>query len=118
MALPIMFVLNAIAILVLTFGLYFRRHRRKDMVVAYLAINVGLVAITSALTSTGISVDRVRPVRRPVHHPPSIRGARSAGGCLLLRRDDAGPPWRTLDLATLAVPEPHGDRPRSAARRR
>ena len=56
MALPIMFSLNAIAILVLTFGLYFRRHRRKDMVVAYLAVNVGLVAITSALTSTGISV--------------------------------------------------------------
>lgn len=56
MALPIMFLLNAVAILVLTFGLYFRRHRRKDMVVAYLAVNVGLVAITSALTSTGISV--------------------------------------------------------------
>lgn len=55
MALPVMFVLNVIAIVVLTFGLYFPRHRRKDMVVAYLVINLGLVAVTSALTSTGIS---------------------------------------------------------------
>jgi len=37
------------------FGLYFPRHRRKDMVVAYLVVNLGLVAITAALTTTGIS---------------------------------------------------------------
>jgi hypothetical protein len=55
MTLALMFVLNLAAITVLVFGLYFPRHRRKDMVVAYLVVNLGLVAITSALTATGIS---------------------------------------------------------------
>ena len=55
MALPVVFLLDLAAILVLVFGLYFPRHRRKDMVVAYLVVNIGLVAVTSALTSTGIS---------------------------------------------------------------
>ena len=55
MALPVVFLLDLVAILVLVFGLYFPRHRRKDMVVAYLVVNIGLVAVTSALTSTGLS---------------------------------------------------------------
>jgi hypothetical protein len=55
MPLLVMFALNIVAILVLVFGLYFPRHRRRDMVVAYLVVNLGLVAITAALTATGIS---------------------------------------------------------------
>jgi hypothetical protein len=55
MPLPVMLALNIVAILVLVFGLYFPRHRRRDMVVAYLVVNLGLVAITAALTATGIS---------------------------------------------------------------
>lgn len=56
MTLLAMFLLDLLAIFVLTFGLYFPRHRRKDMVVAYLAINLGLLAVTTALSSDGISV--------------------------------------------------------------
>ena len=56
MTLPLMFLVNVVAISILVFGLYFPRHRRKDMVVAYLVVNLGLVAVTSALTATGISV--------------------------------------------------------------
>jgi hypothetical protein len=55
MTLPLMFLLDLVAISVMVFGLYFPRHRRKDMVVAYLVVNLGLVAITAALTTTGIS---------------------------------------------------------------
>ena len=55
MILPLMFLLELAAISVMVFGLYFPRHRRKDMVVAYLVVNLGLVAITAALTTTGIS---------------------------------------------------------------
>ncbi|MGZ8705555.1 MAG: DUF4956 domain-containing protein [Aeromicrobium sp.] len=55
MTLLLMFSLDLVAIAVMTFGLYFPRHRRKDMVVAYLVVNLGLVAVTSALTATGIS---------------------------------------------------------------
>ena len=55
MTLPLMILLDLVAITVLVFGLYFPRHRRRDMVVAYLVVNLGLVAITAALTATGIS---------------------------------------------------------------
>jgi hypothetical protein len=56
MTLSLMFLLDLVAIAVMVFGLYFPRHRRKDMVVAYLVVNLGLVAITAALTTSGISV--------------------------------------------------------------
>jgi len=56
MTLLLMFILDIAAIGVMTFGLYFPRHRRKDMVVAYLAINLGLLAVTTALSSDGISI--------------------------------------------------------------
>jgi hypothetical protein len=47
--------LDLVAIAALTFGMYFPRHRRKDMVVAYLVVNLGLLAVTTALTATGIA---------------------------------------------------------------
>ncbi|HUF07198.1 MAG TPA: DUF4956 domain-containing protein [Candidatus Binatia bacterium] len=56
MPLPIMFALNVVAIALLVFSLYFPRHRRKDMVAAYLVSNLGLLAVTSALTATEIGV--------------------------------------------------------------
>ena len=55
MPLSTMFALDLVAISVLTFMLYFPRHRRKDMVVAYLGINVGVLGVTQALASAGVS---------------------------------------------------------------
>ena len=55
MTLPLVFLLDLVAIAILVFALYFPRHRRRDMVVAYLVTNLGLVAVTSALTATGVS---------------------------------------------------------------
>ena len=46
--------IDLIAIAVLTFGLYFPRHRRRDMVVAYLAANIGVLAVADALASSTI----------------------------------------------------------------
>ena len=50
--------IDLVAILILVFGLYFPRHRRRDLVIAYLMINLGLVAVTSALVAeeTTISI--------------------------------------------------------------
>jgi hypothetical protein len=42
---------DLVAILVMVFGIYFPRHRRRDMLVAYLMINIGLVCVTSALVA-------------------------------------------------------------------
>jgi len=40
------------AITVLTFALYLRRHRRRDLVVSYLGMNVGVMAVAVALSGS------------------------------------------------------------------
>ena len=48
-----MLAVDLVAIGVLTFGLYFPRHRRRDLLVAYLVVNIGVLAISDVLgTST------------------------------------------------------------------
>lgn len=49
-----MFVIDLVAVSLLVFGLYFPRHRRRDLVVAYLGVNVGVLAVSSALNSATI----------------------------------------------------------------
>lgn len=44
--------MNLVAVGVLVFALYFPRHRRRDLAVAYLGVNVGVFAVASSL-STG-----------------------------------------------------------------
>ena len=48
-----MFVLDLVATAIMVFALYFPRHRRKDLVVAYLGVNIGVLAVADALSSTG-----------------------------------------------------------------
>lgn len=45
---------DLLAITVLTFAVYLPRHRRRDLVVAYLGINVGVLAVAAALGSGAI----------------------------------------------------------------
>ena len=49
------FVLDLVAISILTFGLYFPRHRRRDLLVSYLGVNIGVLAVAEALTSAEVS---------------------------------------------------------------
>jgi Domain of unknown function (DUF4956) len=42
------------AICLLTFGVYFPRHRRRDLVIAYLGVNVGVLAVAAALGSSAV----------------------------------------------------------------
>lgn len=51
-----MFLLDLVAITVMAFLVYFPRHHRKDMVVAFFGVNIGLLAVTAALSSTELSV--------------------------------------------------------------
>ncbi len=46
---------NVIAVLVLVFGLYFPRYRRKDMVVAILGVNVGVFSVSTVLAEAEIT---------------------------------------------------------------
>jgi hypothetical protein len=52
----LMFLLDLAAISVMALLIYFPRHHRKDMVVAFFGVNVGLLAVTAALSSTDLSV--------------------------------------------------------------
>ena len=46
---------DVIAISALVFGLYFPRYQRKDMVVAILGLNIGVMAVATALASSDVS---------------------------------------------------------------
>jgi hypothetical protein len=45
---------DLVAIGVLTFALYFPRHRRRDLVVAFLGVNVGVLAVAFALSGSTV----------------------------------------------------------------
>lgn len=48
--------IDLIAIAVMVFGLYFPRHRRRDLVVAYLVVNVGVLAVAAILGTTTVGL--------------------------------------------------------------
>ena len=47
---------DLVAIAALAYGIYFRRHRRRDMLLAYVALNAGVMAVAFALSSTAVGV--------------------------------------------------------------
>ncbi len=55
MSQPILVVVDLIAVAILVFGLYFPRYRRRDMVVAILGLNVGVMAVATALSTAEVS---------------------------------------------------------------
>ena len=48
--------IDLMAIVVLTYALYFRRHQRRDLTLGLMGINVGLFAVSSFTATTSISV--------------------------------------------------------------
>ncbi|MBT8241871.1 MAG: DUF4956 domain-containing protein, partial [Acidimicrobiia bacterium] len=55
MSRSLLLALDLVAVLLLSYGMYFPRHRRRDLVVAYLGVNVGVLAVENALASTEVS---------------------------------------------------------------
>lgn len=47
---------DLVAITVLAYVLYFRRHRRRDLLLSYVALNIGVVAVTLALSSIEVGI--------------------------------------------------------------
>lgn len=45
---------DLVAIAVLTFGVYFPRHRRRDLVTAFLGVNIGVLAVSIVLGNTAV----------------------------------------------------------------
>lgn len=48
-------VIDVLAIMTLVFVIYFPRHRRRDLVAAYIGVNVGVLAVSSVLSSSTVS---------------------------------------------------------------
>ena len=51
----ILIAIDLVAALTLSFGIYYPRHRRRDLAVAFVGVNVGVLAVTSVLASAEIA---------------------------------------------------------------
>lgn len=47
---------DLVAVTLLAYGSYFRRHGRKEMLLAYVGLNVGVLAVTSVLTNAAVGL--------------------------------------------------------------
>jgi hypothetical protein len=125
-ALPL--VLDLVAVSILTFGLYVPRHRRRDLVVALLVVNVGVLAVCLTLASTTVgaglglglfgvlSIIRLRSSELGQHEVAYYFSALALG---LLAGLDSGSTWLTGGLMALVVAVVLvGDHPRMLARYR
>ena len=52
----VMIAIDLFAIAIMTFGMYFPRHRRRDHVVAFLGVNVGVLAVATVLGSAEVGI--------------------------------------------------------------
>ena len=48
--------IDLVAIALLTFAVYYPRHRRRDLLVAFLGVNVGVFAVAAVLGSSSVSM--------------------------------------------------------------
>lgn len=48
--------IDLVAVFVLVLVIYYRRHRRRDLLLAYVALNVGLFVVVSMLTTTPVDM--------------------------------------------------------------
>lgn len=48
------FAVDIVSVCLLVFGLYFPRHRRRDLVVAYLGVNIGVLAVAGSLSASTV----------------------------------------------------------------
>ncbi|WP_156760596.1 DUF4956 domain-containing protein [Microbacterium karelineae] len=53
---PTMLLIDLAAITILTVAVYFRRHRRRDLVVAFFGVNIGVYAVAYVLGASEVAV--------------------------------------------------------------
>ena len=112
MSLPLLFAADLVAITVLVGGLYFPRHRRREMVLALLVINIGVLALTQALSSAEVgaglglglfgvlSIIRLRSNEMPQHDVAYYFAALALG---LLGGFPVDPGWLSPALMAAVV---------------
>jgi hypothetical protein len=100
------------AISILTFVLYLRRHRRRDLVVSYLGMNVGVLAVATALSGPAaglglglglfgvLSIIRLRSTELAQHEVAYYFSALALG---LIAGLGIEPVWLTVSLMGLIL---------------
>jgi hypothetical protein len=105
---------DVVAVALLVMGLYFPRHRRRDLVVAYFAVNIGVLAVADALrtsnTGTGLglglalfgvlSIIRLRSTELDQHEVAYFFSALALG---LLGALETANIWRNIALMSLIL---------------
>ncbi|MBB2940711.1 hypothetical protein FB565_000415 [Actinoplanes lutulentus] len=117
-----LFAIDLVAVSLLVFGLYFPRHRRRDLVVAYLGVNVGVLAVAGSLSSSTVgaglglglfgvlSIIRLRSTELDQHEVAYYFSALALG---ILGPLSGGPAWFTPTLMALILVVMYlGDHPR------
>lgn len=103
-----------VGITVLVLGLYFPRHRRRDLVVAYFAVNIGVLAVASALRESQagaglglgfalfgvLSIIRLRSTELDQHEVAYFFSSLALG---LLGALDTSSIWRNIALMGLIL---------------
>jgi hypothetical protein len=105
---------EVVAVTVLVLGLYFPRHRRRDLMVAYFGVNIGVLAVADALRSTSsatglglgfalfgvLSIIRLRSTELDQHEVAYFFSALALG---LLGALDTTAIWRNIALMGLIL---------------
>jgi len=56
MTVVLSYLTDLVAIAILVLGLYFPRHRRRDLVVAYIGVNIGVMAVSTVLLNGAVGL--------------------------------------------------------------
>ena len=103
---------DLIAVTLLTFGLYFPRHRRRDLIAAFLVVNAGVLAVALVLGTSGatvglglglfgvLSIIRLRSSEIEQHEVAYYFAALALG---LIAGLGAALPWVSLALMALVL---------------
>ena len=103
---------DLVAVCALTYGLYLHRHRRRDLVVSYLGVNVGVLAVAASLANSTaglglglglfgvLSIIRLRSTELAQHEVAYYFSALTLG---LIAGLASGPAWLTLSLMALVL---------------
>ena len=103
---------DLVAIIVMAFGLYLPRHRRRDLVVSYIGINIGVLAVATALSSSAataglgldlfgvLSIIRLRSTELTQHEVAYYFSALALG---LIGGLGVEPMWLSLSLMALIL---------------
>ncbi|WP_422770822.1 DUF4956 domain-containing protein [Plantactinospora sp. WMMC1484] len=109
-----LFATDIVAVTLLVFGLYFPRHRRRDLVAAYLGVNIGVMAVASSLgtsnAGTGLglglalfgvlSIIRLRSTELDQHEVAYYFSALALG---ILSALGGGPAWHVPTMMALIL---------------